>query len=116
MNNRADHRDTLLAEVFHDDWETGPASRFARAAAASARHRRLRRTLGAAAATTGLVAVLMFVALRRPVSQPAAPIHPMAGRGYEIISDDELLARLPGLPVLVLPQPNGGKKIVLLDQ
>ena len=116
MNNRADHREKLLAEVFHDDWETGPASRFARAAAASARHRRLRRTLGAAAVTTGVVAVLTFVALRRPVPPPAAPSHPTAARGYDIISDDELLARLPNLPVLVLPQPDGGKKIVLLDQ
>jgi hypothetical protein len=116
MNSRPDHREKLLAEVFYDDWETGPASRFARAAAASVRHRRLRRTLGAAAGTTGLIAVLMFVALRHPVPPPAAPSHPTAGRGYEIISDDELMARLPDLPILVLPQTDGGRKIVLLDQ
>jgi hypothetical protein len=37
-------------------------------------------------------------------------------RGYEIISDDELVAELPDEAILVLPQENGTRKIVLLDR
>jgi hypothetical protein len=40
---------------------------------------------------------------------------PVAVRGYEIISDDELLAQLQDQPVLVVKRANGTREITLLD-
>jgi hypothetical protein len=44
-----------------------------------------------------------------------APVAPLAVRGYEIISDDELIGRLADQPLLVVSRTNGTKEIRLLE-
>ncbi len=90
----------------------------ARRAAAHARLRlrtRQAATGAVAAAAIAVTATLLFP-WRQPSPLPIAPIATVAKPAYEIISDDELLATLRDRPLLVLPQENGGKKIVLLDR
>ena len=115
MSDSPHNRAKLLADTLQGEWATGPAAAMAQRAAAHARNRRaLKRAslaLTAAAAIAG--AVLVGSRTRLPVAAPPAPA---AQLGYEIISDDELLAQLKDRPLLVLPQENGTKKIVLLDR
>jgi hypothetical protein len=117
MNRNRDRDARLLAETFHADWATGHASVFARAAAANARHRRtLRHTLGATVAAIAIGA-FTFLATRHstlPPVQPIAEKSAVTSRGYEIISDDELLAQLHDRPLLVVKKENGEKEFLLL--
>lgn len=131
MNKPSDSDDRLLADTFHDAWATGPAAAFARAAAAHARRRR--RAKQALASTAGIAAALLLgfalwprstpptpqvAAVTRPAALPLTPTTPPAAaptRGYEVISDDELIARLNDRPFLAVEQANGGRKIVLLE-
>jgi len=85
-----------------------------RAAAHARRRRALKRaslTLTVAAAMIAAIAVGRRA--RLPSAFAPAPIAPAA---YEVISDDELVALLHDRPLLVLPQENGAKKIVLLGR
>ncbi|MBI4623548.1 MAG: hypothetical protein HY736_10070 [Verrucomicrobia bacterium] len=117
MNDSRDPRAKLLAETLQGDWANGPVSAMARRAAAHARqHRRVRHRLAAAGATVGLALVLFLFAPRTSAPPPhvRAPEPVPLARGYDIISDDELVALLRDRPLLVLPQENGAKTIVLL--
>ena len=123
MNFRPDHEDRLLAEAFHPDWETGRTAEFARQAAAAVRRRRaLRRSFCAA----GVAAVVVLAALShrrstpetivsRPPENPRAATARIQTVGYEIISDDQLLAELRDRPVLVVRQSNGTRSVVVLQ-
>ncbi len=116
MNKNDDPESRLLAETFHDDWESGPTAAFARTAAAHARRRRrLRASLLAAGTAAGLIAVLATV-LRQPPKPPqVAAIAAKPAPAYEIISDDELLARLQDRPLLTVKKPDGTREFILLE-
>ncbi len=122
MNDSSDPRTKLLVEALHGDWADGPAAAMARRAAAHARQRRAAgRTLATLGAVATLVAAILVAQSRRtPAPAPIAthPLPPAVAThpGYEIISDDELVALLRDRPLLVLPEQNGEKKIVLLDR
>lgn len=116
-------RDRLVAETFHEDWDAGPATIFAyRAARLARRYRAVRR----AGLVTGIfIAVITgLFALRMSSSSPA--VRPevvrrdqnahQSSRGYEILSDDEFLARVTGQPLLILSDGRGGKQITLLPE
>ncbi len=118
MNDHADPRARLVADSFHDNWADGPARGFARRAAAHARTRRaVRRAVAGGGALVAIVTVFFFAA-RRPATTSAggelsAATAP-AARAYEIISDQEFEELLRDRPLLILPQQNGGRTIVLL--
>ena len=117
MNNRDDKNAKLLAETFHDDWSAGPASGFARAAAAHARRRRqVRRTLSAVTAGAALVAVVLLTRHQVTPPAPSAPriSPPAVTRAYEVISDGELLALVRDQPLLSVTKPDGTHEIVVL--
>lgn len=116
MSEHPAPREKLLAELFQGDWAEGPAGGFARAAAAHARRRRrLRRGLTGAGAVAAVASLLVFGSIRRggPGAEPLS--HSARTATYDVISDEELLTRMHDRPVLVLPQQDGTKKIVLLD-
>ena len=115
MNDPRDPRTKLLAETLHGDWADGPAAAMARRAATHARRRRAlkRASLSLAVAATVGVAIFTGNQVQRPVTPRPVPV---AQLGYEIISDDELMAQLKDRPLLVLPQANGSKKFVVLDR
>ena len=115
MTKKREQQEKLLAETFHGDWSEGASAGFARTAAAAARRRhRTRRALvasGAAAGMAAAVLVSLFHRTNAPIEKfPTTKTRP----AYEIISDDELIARVQDRPLLVLPQENGTKQIVML--
>jgi hypothetical protein len=120
MNKSTRKDERLLAETFHENWESGATAQFARAAAAHARHRRRTRQVLASAGTVATLALAIFVTRER-VRPPAvalavpAAATTAAQRGYEIISDDELLAQLRDLPVLAVQKANGTREVVVLE-
>ena len=119
MNDQNNRHAKLIADTFHADWETGRPAAFAREAAAVARRRhRVRRSLRAAG-TAAVIAVAAFVLLRRPSPHPpafAGSAKPVAAsRGYEILSDDELLAQVHDQPLLVLKKENGTRQIIVIE-
>jgi hypothetical protein len=117
MNKPEQEREKLLAEAFHGEWSTGPAAEFARRAAAVARRRQgYRRGLVTVGAAAGIAAALV-ISLRHETAPSRGPaVRAAPTPAYEIISDDELIAQVHDRPLLVLPQENGAKKIVLLDR
>jgi hypothetical protein len=120
-------RDRLLADTYHEDWTTGPASALAAHAAYTVRRRRtIRRLASAVAAVTLLVSGvwwLSFTTERRvppsvrivgsshsiPSAHPESP-----ARGYEIISDAELMSYLQDQSVMVFPDADGRTQVVWL--
>lgn len=110
-------RDRLLADTAHADWSEGPLAALARQAAAHARRRRRqRRALTVGGAMLAAALVLLWARPRpQPRSAPEASL-PVAVRGYDLISDDELQVLLGDRPVLVLPQENHAPRIVLLER
>lgn len=119
MSDRNDVHDKLLAGAFHDDWASGSAAELARTAAAHARRRqRTRRALASAGAGVAVLAV-GFLALRpvprAPVAPAAvAPAPAVAARGYEIISDADLMTQLRDRSLLVVQKQNGSREYTLL--
>jgi hypothetical protein len=118
MNDKHDQHAKLIADTFHADWETGRPADFAREAAAMARRRNhVRRSLRAAG-TAAVIAVAAVVLLRRPAMPPPTLVEPAksvaASRGYEILSDDELLAQVHDQPLLIMKRADGSKQIVVL--
>lgn len=116
MNDPRDPRTRLLAETLQGDWENGPVSRLAAAAAGQARWRRRRRH---ALAGLGSVATLALVALLwlppRPAPPAAAPAPvTLAPPAYEILTDEQLLAELHDRPLLSVGGPDGAPRIVVL--
>jgi hypothetical protein len=120
MNETPDKHAKLLAETFHGDWESGQPAAFARVAANAARRRHLaRRSLQAACAAT-ITAIAVVIALTRPSAPPLpssarAPVAQQKSHGYEIISDEELLAQVRDRPLLALKKANGTREIVVLE-
>jgi hypothetical protein len=117
MNDPNDPRARLVAETFQENWESGPTGNFARRAASIARtRRRLRHGLaygavGALFVATGYLSVpTQNMAPTRTASASSAPPKP----AYEIISDDEFISLMNPRPMLILPQENGTKQIVLV--
>lgn len=121
-------RDRLLADAYYENWTAGPARALAAHAAHTVRQRRTIRQFTATAATVALLASgawwLSFSPERlapssaRPVSSPrsvssAQPETPP--RGYEIISDAELMAYLRDQPAMILTGADGQKKVIWLD-
>ena len=115
MNDSRDPRTKLLAETLDGDWAEGPAAAMARGAAAHARRRRVVRRTSLVLTAAAALAVVIFTG---KLTHAPAPLVQVAAvhRGYEIISDDELVALLRDRPLLVLPQANGAKKFVVLDR
>jgi hypothetical protein len=117
MTDENDRHARLLAEVFQDDWEKGPARHVALRAAAYARRRRRLRRATAAGGLMLMVALLSFLALpgHTKAPEPVAPVTRASDSpAYEIISDDEFVALLGTRPVLILPQQNGSTRVVLV--
>ncbi len=122
MSDRNDEHDKLLAGTFHDDWASGSAAEFARAAAAHARRRQRTRRALLSGGTGVLLLAMVFLTLRPAPPAPstlatsAAPVAPLpiAARGYEIISDEELMTQLRDRPLLVMQKQNGAREFVLL--
>jgi len=121
-------RDRLLADTYHEDWTTGPASTLATRAARTVRRRRALRRLATAATaialftsgawwfsfSPGRIAPPSVRTVGSSRSIPSA--HPESPtRGYEIISDAELMLYLQDQSVMVLPGADGQKKIIWLD-
>jgi hypothetical protein len=118
MNKKREQNEKLLAETFAEDWSEGPTAAFAREAAILARRRlRARRTLVATSAAAGIAAALLISIHRPAPSSPSAPVVARkATPAYEVIGDDELLARMHDRPLLILPGENGAKKIIVLGE
>jgi hypothetical protein len=122
MTEKPDPRARLVSEVFGDDWGTGPASAFARSAAAYVRQRRRRRRNAVAVAGVAALAALVFAAYLRPHQEPAlAPVSEVkpgtkATPLFEIISDEQLMAELRDQPLLILPQDDGSARFVVLSR
>jgi hypothetical protein len=117
MNNRNDQHAKLLAETFQGDWETGQSAAFARVAAKAVRRRQLARSSLRVGGAIVAIGAAMFVA--REKSLPSPRIQPPQAvaqdRGYEIISDEELLAQVRDRPLLALKKANGTREIVVLE-
>jgi len=124
MSDRDDNDARLLAETFHDDWASGRTAEFARSAAAHVRRRRrIQGTLSLAGAAAAAVALAVFVARDRwAASQRAPAIAARATtavaitRGYDIISDEDLLAQLRDRPVLAVMRANGTRELFVLER
>jgi hypothetical protein len=116
MNEKPDFRTRLIADLFHDDWADGPMAAAALRAAGCARRRRARQRLVLTAGTVAGMAALLLVTLVHPGSRPArVPAAAPSAPGYQVISDDELLAEVSDRPLLALREPNGVRQIVVLD-
>jgi hypothetical protein len=120
MNDPNDPRARLMAETFQENWESGPTRDFARRAASVARTRRRLRhglaygAIGALLVATGYLSIpTQNVAPTHVTSAPLETSAPQKTR-YEIISDEEFIALMGPRPVLILPQENGTKQIVLV--
>jgi hypothetical protein len=120
MNKHHDDRSKLLAETFLNDWTEGAPAHFAHAAAAHARFRRRVRRATALAAAIVVVAAIAFVVTPHERTPPtpvaAANVAPKpAPRGYEIISDEELLNQLRDRPLFVVKTQSGHNQVVVLE-
>ena len=123
-------RDRLLADTYYEDWTTGPASALATHAARTVRRRRAIRRLATAATAIALFAggAWWFAIPQRSVaplashareaslaaSRTAATTNAAATRGYEIISDAELMSYLQDQSVIIFPDANGRTQVVWL--
>ena len=121
-------RDRLLADAYHEDWTAGPAGALATHAARTVRGRRATRRLAATAAAGVLLASGAWwfsfspervappsarpVDFSRSISSAQAETPP---RGYEIISDAELMAYLRDQPAMILTGADGQRKVIWLD-
>jgi hypothetical protein len=118
--------EALLVDTFASDWNTGRPAALARQAAAGVRRRRTARRALTIASLFIILAAVGIMTRRSHISAPAervpalvasAPVPaavPLPLRGYEIISDDELLAVVRDLPVLAVRQPDGQRRVVVL--
>lgn len=115
--NTPEERSKLVADAFHEDWASGPASALAqRAAAYARRRRRMRRTVATLGATGAIAAAVLITFIQSSRTRVAPPVSATPRPAYEIISDEQLLSELRDRPLLVLPQKNGAREIVLLER
>lgn len=124
MSKRNHSAERLLAGTLHDDWTTGQPAKFARRAAAHARSRQRTRKLAAAAGALAVLAVAMLFSYRSaptadrdvaPASHVSVSVAPRTpARGYEIISDEELLASVRDRQLLAVAGSDGKREIVVL--
>ena len=121
-------RDRLLVDTYHEDWTSGPARALAAHAARTVRRRRALRRLASSVAAITLFASgawwFSFAPERLAPSSAriAGPAHssPSAhlkssARGYEIISDAELMSYLLDQSVIVFPDADGRTQVVSLN-
>ncbi len=117
-NSRSERETELLADLFHENWDTGKAVYYARQAAVLVRRRRLVKTSLAATALVTLLAALFWPVVRERsiprerMAKDPAPVQ----RNYEIITTDQLLNQLRDRPILVVKEGRAGKKVILLGQ
>ena len=116
MTDRAEQRQALLTSILDEDWAQGRASGFARRAARYARRRQRARAALAGATLVALVAASFFVSREGRGTGGSSATRENAPRGYEIISDDQLLAELHDRPLLVMQSANGAREFVLLQE
>lgn len=117
MDKRDPRSARLIAEALHDDWAEGRPAEFARRAAAHARSRRRVRQLAATGTALALIAITVTVwrsASSTPATQTPRVIAISSSRGYEIISDAELLAQVRDLPLVAVARPDGRREIQVL--
>lgn len=116
MSEEPKARSRLIDDTLNEGWESGPAAEFARRAAAQVRRRRsLQRTLlGGGALAGGILAVVL--ANHRPASINPGIQVAHATPGYEIISEEQLLAAWGDRPVLILPAESLERRLVLLNR
>ena len=123
MNKSSSDRARLLAGLQHGDWSTGPAAAFARAAAAHARRRRF--VERASAVVCGIAAAGAAIAFFSPdsasdqIAENITPVRTSTAKGYEIISDVELLALVSDRPLLVVQTggiSGGARQVVTFGQ
>ncbi len=119
MNDRNDPRARLVADAYHEDWNSGPMRELAQRAAAHARtRRRVRRTAGTTAVAACVLAIAVFAFRPKfvvPANVAADVAEPKTTR-YEIISDEEFFTLIDRRPVLILPQQDGARRIVVIDR
>jgi hypothetical protein len=121
-------RDRLLADTYHEDWTTGPAGALAMRAARTVRRRRSIRRLASATATVALLLSGVWWFTFSPGRRASSPVRLVGSsrsipsahaesstRGYEIISDAELMSYLQDQSVMILTGADGQKKIIWLD-
>lgn len=118
MNSPRDPKNQLLAETFHGDWETGAPAHFARRAAAHARRQRLVRRSLAGGGVAALLALGVFAFRSHPAPHASAVVArasaPANSRGYEIISDEQLVAQLRDREVMVVKNSDGTQRVIVL--
>jgi len=121
-------RDRLLVDTYHEDWTSGPARALAAHAARTVRRRRALRRLASSVAAITLFASgawwFSFAPERLAPSSTriAGPAHSIpsahlksSARGYEIISDAELMSYLLDQSVIVFPDADGRTQVVSLN-
>jgi hypothetical protein len=134
-----DVRARLISDLHAEDWEGGAPGDFARQAAACARGRVRRRRVAGVSGMLALAAAIwvggvwlaggadgarspsseLRMARRAPMSEPprSFPAALMPGRGQPFeLSDDEALSLLRGRPLMIVPEADGGRRIILLDK
>lgn len=142
LGEAGEKRSRLSADVYRANWEDGAPGGFALAAAATARRRHWRRRGLLLAVQASVAALAVCVATWFWRAEPAAPARRVmvayaAGERSEasrieertrvpaaldprrehafLLSDDEALELFRGRPLMVFTEPDGGRRIVLLD-
>jgi hypothetical protein len=118
MKDREHKEAKLLADAFHQDWNQGSAAGYAARAAAYARRRRIVRKALAVTICVVLGGGMTFFSILHWLGGPTQVPLPRSasnGRGYEIMSDDELLTALHDRPLLMVKKENNKHEIVLLE-
>ena len=118
MTNREHQEAKLVTDLFHTQWNEGSVAACARRAAAHARHRHTIRKSFIVAACVVLgggmtfFSVFHWLAARSEIPLPRFTENT---RGYDIISDDELVAQLNDRPLLLVRRDSNSREIVILD-
>ncbi len=116
--NRSEREAELIADLFHESWDSGEVAGYARKAARRTRRRRILRKSLAAAGIALLLATLSFFFVRSPSSAPTEQPFSSANaspENYEVISTDQLLSAIRDRPILVVR--NGkSEKVILLSK
>jgi len=113
-------RESLLLAGLHDEvWSGESLNGLAlRAAALARRRQRRRRALQFATVAAGCCVMLVLTRTLQTtwtsIARPALPPAQTSDSGYEIISDQQLLAQLNDRSLLLIHEDNGARELVLL--